>query len=98
GAPPARQVIGRGEEARVLSLVAPRELWQGRELGVLRVGAVSTSLQATVGAEGPFELPFSVFAAAGKHRITLRDPVLDQTLAELDVEVQAGRVRHVDPS
>ena len=98
GAPPARKIIGRGEEARVLALVAPRELWQGRELGVLRLAAAPAFAQAMVDAEGPFDLPLSVFAAAGKHKVTLRGPEGDPTWAALDVEVRAGQVRSVDPA
>jgi len=93
--------ISRNHEAQFLALVAPRELWQRGELGVLSIGTrgeahdrARDSSQVMIGSEGPFALPVSTFVPAGQHRVILRDARGTESL--VDVEVRAGATEQVD--
>ena len=95
--------VSRNHEAQFLTLVAPRELWQRGELGVLSIGYPAQSQngpregsRVMIGGEGPFALPVSTFAPAGQHRVILRDTRGAESL--LDVEVRPGVTEQVDAS
>ncbi len=85
--------LGRAEEARFWSLLAPRELWQGSRLGVLEVGGAEPDQRVLVDERGPFALPLSSFVSADHHRLQIRAGSGART--NLDAEVEAGQVRHV---
>jgi hypothetical protein len=100
---PKRVAISRTHEAQFLALVAPRELWERGELGVLSIGDRSQAHERShegswvmIGREGPFGLPVSTFAPAGQHRVVLRDARGAESL--VDVEVRVGATEKVDAS
>ncbi len=94
GVPDESSAISRAQEAQFLALVAPRDLWQRGELGLLSVGREADGSEAMIGDEGPFPLPVTTFAPVGRHRIVIRDAVGAEAL--LDVEVRPGETREVD--
>lgn len=95
GASSTGAALGRGAEARLLALLAPRELWQGSSLGVLEVGAAEPELRVLVEERGPFMLPLSTFVPARRQRLVLRSASGQQV--NLDAQVEAGTVHRVTP-
>lgn len=86
--------ISRSHEAQFLSLVAPRELWQSGELGIVSIGQQPDGSQVTIGEEGPFALPVKSFVPAGPQRLVVRNTRGEEGL--IDVEVRAGETQSVD--
>ncbi|HWA72601.1 MAG TPA: tetratricopeptide repeat protein [Polyangiaceae bacterium] len=86
-------VLGRSEEARFYSLLAPRELWQAKNLGVLRIGASASAQRVAVNERGPFPLPLTTFVAAGEHRLSF-SPSSGPPVT-VDTRVEAGAVQAV---
>jgi len=92
GAVGAPAAVGRTEEARLHSLLSPRELWQGNNLGVLEIGQATEGDRVLIDEHGPFELPLSLFVSTGRHRVALRGAERDGELgANVDVEAGAAR-------
>jgi hypothetical protein len=86
-------VLGRSEEARFWSLLAPRDLWQGANLGVLEIGASEPAQRIVVDERGPFALPLSTFVTARRHQLVLR--AASGAQENLEAEVEAGAVRRI---
>jgi hypothetical protein len=84
--------IGRNDEAELMALLEPRDLWQERSLGVLDLGAGQPGAQGWVDGHGPFELPLSLFVAAGRHQLTLREKGGERGA---EVQVKAASIEHV---
>jgi hypothetical protein len=85
--------VGRSDEARLHALLAPRELWQGGNLGVLEIAEARSGERAVIDEHGPFELPLRLFVATGRHRVGLRAEQRPE--AAVDVDVDAGAARRV---
>jgi len=94
GAAEAPAAVGRTDEARLHSLLAPRELWQGNNLGVLEIGQATDGDRVLIDEHGPFELPLSLFVTTGRHRVALRGAERDGELAA-SVDVVAGAARRL---
>ncbi|MDF3064972.1 MAG: hypothetical protein K0R38_573 [Polyangiaceae bacterium] len=86
--------VGRGEEARLLALGAPRRLWSGAALGVLDLAAATSGeLHASIDDEEPLPLPLQIFASAGTHRVVWRHPGGAESAAW--TEIVAGETRRL---
>ena len=94
GAPARGFVIGRSKEARLLSLLAPRELWQGAGLGTLEIPERTRGTRVLIDGKGPFGLPLSVFVRAGEHRVVVRSQAGEER--ELTASVELGATRRID--
>ena len=95
-AAPTLSAVGRGEEARLWSLGAARELWSERELGVLHVARAEGFVSAAVDDEAALPLPLSAFVPAGRRRITL-GTASGADVTE-SVEIVAGERREIVPA
>lgn len=95
-AAPTLSAVGRGEEARLWSLGAARELWSERELGVLHVARAEGFVSAAVEDEAALPLPLSAFVPAGRRRITL-GTASGADVTE-SVEIVAGERREIVPA
>jgi ferric-dicitrate binding protein FerR (iron transport regulator) len=87
--------VGRGDESRLLSLIAPRELWQTKEVGTLEVAAGHPGTLASIGQQPPLPLPLRTFVPAGAYRVLLRDP--SGIESSVDVEIATGEKRRIEP-
>jgi hypothetical protein len=88
--------VGRGDESQLRSVIAPRELWQTKEIGLLDIAAGSPGTTASIGQEPPLALPLRTFVPAGAYRVVLRDPSgIESTI---DVDIATGEKRHIDPA
>ena len=89
-----KTAVGRGEEARLLALSAPRRLWSGPAIGVLELAASAASGGVvSIDDEEPLPLPLRTFASAGTHRIDWRDMGGVESTAW--TEVVAGETRRL---
>ncbi|MFZ5893169.1 MAG: tetratricopeptide repeat protein [Myxococcota bacterium] len=88
GAATSRSVVGRNEEASVLALLAPRELWQAPNLGTLHVPAAEPGSRVLIGDVGPFDLPLTTFVPAKRHQLLLLAGGSETTL---NASVEAGQ-------
>jgi hypothetical protein len=93
GAGTQRETMGRSQEAKLWSLLAPRDLWRLPELGVLEVDG-GQGEQAFLGSQGPFELALRTFLPAGRHRLQIRRAGGTERLVEL--EVAAGSRQRIE--
>lgn len=85
--------IGRSEEAQLLTVIAPRQLWQEKSLGMVEItGGAWTD--ASIGGLGPLPLPLTAFVPVGSRHLALLGAAGDALAAEIDVV--AGQTRHVD--
>jgi hypothetical protein len=94
GAQVQRDTVGRSQEAKLWSLLAPRELWQVTALGVLELGEREEGDQAFIGSQGPFELALRTFVPAGRHRLRVRHAAGTERL--LEIEVAAGSRQRIE--
>jgi len=92
GRAPALEQAGRGEEARLLSVLAPKELAHGAAVGVLEI-AEEGPLRVSVDEHGPYELPLRAFVSAGRHRVALHPASGADTM--VDTSVEPGGVREL---
>jgi hypothetical protein len=87
--------VGRGDESRLLSLIAPRELWQTKEIGTLEIAAGRPGSSASIGQQPPLPLPLVTFVPAGAYRVVLHDP--SGIESAIDVDVRMGEKRRIEP-
>jgi hypothetical protein len=88
--------VGRGDESQLLSLIAPRELWQTKEIGMLDIAAGIPGTLASIGEQSPLPLPLRAFVPAGAYRVLLRDP--SGIESSVDVDIATGEKRHIEPA
>jgi hypothetical protein len=88
--------VGRGDESKLRSVMAPRVLWQSKDIGLLDIGAGRPGTTASIEQQGPLSLPLRAFVPAGVHSVIFRDPSGSEWA--VDVDIATGEKRHIDPS
>ena len=88
--------VGRGDESQLRSVIAPRELWQTKEIGLLDIAAGTPGTLASIGQQAPLPLPLRAFVPAGSYRVLLRDP--SGVESTIDVDIATGERFHVEPA
>jgi hypothetical protein len=86
--------VGRGDEARLSTLLNPRRLWQESKLGVLELTHDTPGTRVMLGGEGPLAIPLRTFARAGTLDVQVLSPSGERHA--LQVEVLAGETRRMD--
>jgi ferric-dicitrate binding protein FerR (iron transport regulator) len=92
----APEAVGRGEEARLWAVLAPRELWAKPELGVLEVGAAEPGSEVALDDGPPLALPFRAFVPAGRRSLAFRSAGGRE--AQVTVDIVAGETSVFNPN